>query len=95
MIDTSFLSNFQKNYPKETEELKFIIITINDLYIHYNFYQDNIQTQSKIFSSFGKNVLSITYAISNEFNEFKENDLSQLKELEFLFLEIGDKLGKS
>ena len=93
MIDTNFLNNFQTHYPKETGELKFILNLINDIYVHYNYYKDNIINQSRIYKNFGKNLLNFCQMMTNEYNEYKEEDLSNLKDVLGILLELSDQLG--
>jgi len=93
MIDTSFLLSFQKHFPKETGELKFILNLVNDLYVHFNYFKDSIISRDKIFQTFGSNLLVTNQLISNEFNEFKEEDLSNWKDLESILLDVVEKLG--
>jgi len=67
---------------------------LKDLNSHISFFGKRTQDQNKLISLFGKNIISITNSIANDFNNFSRSDLSQLSHVESIFLEISSDIGK-
>ena len=93
-IDYDFLKEIPTEFNAESAEIKFIYTILKDLVAHVSFFTKKSQDQNKIVSLFGKNIISITNSISSDFNHFSSSDISHLSQIELIFLEIANDIGK-
>ena len=55
-MDSNYLNTYSKEFPKEVNELKYLIAVFNDLRNHYNTTKNSIETENKLLESFFKNM---------------------------------------